>query len=397
MRRRWSTAVVLAAALVLTPLPATARSTGQELAFTGWVGADVRQRLLVLDTADTATAEPRTVAPGGIADLAWSADGSRLAWIGFEEPTGPVADTETTLYSARPDGTDRRTLLAGSSLADVAAAPDGGFAVARSDVRDLVDCAGHPPVPAADITLVSPAGRTRRLTDTPVNTWALQFSRDGADLVWASSDGDPCGSSSWPHLNLTDVATGTTRAVTGARSLQSPTFSGDGRTVLAATSDEFGDDLVRVDVATASARRVQTPGFSERLPSVSPSGDTVAVVRTAVVPDPHTYFRPVQDPHVAVLDLEGNLLRDLGAVDLQVDQLAWSPDGSTVAVAGANFVPDTPGSDVGSADPAVWTFPTAGGTPRRLSDSAGFATAGLAFRPTFPDPPTLVRGTRDRR
>lgn len=384
----------MTAALVLTPLPATARVPGHELAFTGWVGDDVRQRLLVLDTA---TQEPRTVAPGGIADLVWSADGSRLAWIGFQEPTGSVVDTATTLYSARPDGTGRRTLFAGSSLGDVAAAPDGSFAVARSDVREIVDCSTHPPVPAADITLVSPEGRTRRLTPTPVGTYDLQFSRDGRDLVWSSSDGDPCGSTGWPHLNLTDVDTGATRVVTGARSLQSPTFSGDGRTVIASTSDEFGQDLVRVDVGTAAAQRVETPGFAEEHPVVSPSGDAVAVVRTAVVPDPGTYFRPTEDPHVVVLDLRGNLLQDLGQVHLGVDRLAWSSDGSTVAVAGDNFVPSEPGSDVGSADPAIWSFSVTGGRPVRLSSTAGFASAGLAFRPTFPDPPTIERRTRGRR
>lgn len=391
MRGRWRSGAALAAVLTFAAsgVPASAAPTTEELAFTSWVGDDLTQSLLVLDTA---TQRVRRVAPGTIGDLTWSADGNRVVWTAVEGDSSYA----TSLRSARPDGTDVRTLFSGSALADVAAAPDGSFALARSDLRDGDDCATNPPVPAADITLVGADGTARRLTDAPVSTWGMAFSRDSSTLVWAAVDGDPCGQTNWPHLNLTDVASGVTRAVTGARSLQWASFADDGATVIAATSDEFGQDLLRVDVATAVARRVETPDFAETLPSVSPDGTTVAVVRTPVVPDPGTYFRSVGEPHVVVLDLFGRLVRDLGQVPEGAEHLTWNTDGTVVAVDGATFVPFEPGSDVGSADPWIWTFPV-DGTPTEVSRAGGFSSVALQFRPRFPQAPVVERHTRTRR
>ena len=57
-------------------------------------------------------------------------------------------------------------------------------------------------------------------------------------------------------------------------------------------------------------------------------------------------------------------------------------------------MPACAGCDYGSADAALWSIPLDGSAPVQLSTAGGFASAGLAFQPTFPDPPLIERGTR---
>ena len=57
-------------------------------------------------------------------------------------------------------------------------------------------------------------------------------------------------------------------------------------------------------------------------------------------------------------------------------------------------MPACAGCDYGSADAALWSIPLDGSAPVQLSTAGGSASAGLAFQPTFPDPPLIERGTR---
>ncbi|WP_432519107.1 hypothetical protein [Kineococcus sp. SYSU DK006] len=55
------------------------------------------------------------------------------------------------------------------------------------------------------------------------------------------------------------------------------------------------------------------------------------------------------------------------------------------------------GSADGSADAALWSNPAGWQRPVQLNTAGGFASAGLALQPTFPDPPLIQRRTRQLR
>ncbi|NAZ78398.1 hypothetical protein GTQ99_23745, partial [Kineococcus sp. T13] len=123
----------------LTTAASTAPGGGRLLAFTGWLEDDHEQSLL---TIDTTTRQVHPVARGGgVGALTWSADGRRLVWIGYDGHQ----DGSSTLYSARPDGSERRTLMSGHDIRSIAAAPDGTLAIARAGIPTSIDCATHPP------------------------------------------------------------------------------------------------------------------------------------------------------------------------------------------------------------------------------------------------------------
>jgi Tol biopolymer transport system component len=399
MRRRSAvTAAVTAGALVLVAscavpaapaAPAPARGGGL-VAFSGWVGDDTEQSLR---TVDPGTGQVRTVAPGRPGDVSWSADGRRLVWIGFDGRT----DGGSTLYSARPDGSDRRALMSGFDLRAVATGPDGSIAVARSAVQTDADCATRPPVPVAELVLLSPAGVVHSLGHVPVNTADLTFSPDGATLLWRAQAGDSCTGGDY-EVFLTDLASGRTRQVAGdARRSGWASFSAGATTVVAARSDELGQDLVRIDVATATSQREVTPAFAEEFPVFSPDGTKLAMVRTPeapAAPGEGVSFRPTGAPRVVVTDAGGRLLQDLGPAPVRVEHLVWAPDGTFLALDGFTSVPACEGCDYGSADPAVWRFPLDGGAPSLLTTAGGFDSADLVVQPTVPDAPALDRGAR---
>jgi len=373
-------------------------SAGSLLAFTGWVGADEEQSPLTLDTSSRAV--HAVARGGGVGALTWTGDGQRLVWIGLDGRQ----DGSSTLYSARPDGSERRTLMTGYDIRAVAAGPDDTVAVARAGVPADPDCATRPPTPHAEIVLVDPDAHAgpnavvRTLTDVPVATDGLVLSPDDSVLLFRAVPGDPCRHDADQQLFLTDLATGATRQVSGdARRSGWASFSAGGRTVVSATSDGQGQDLVRTDVRSATATRVRTPTFAESLPASSPDGTELAMVRTPGVPEKGTIFRPTGKPHVVITDVDGRLLRDLGAAPVSAEHLAWSPDGSVLALDGFTAVPACEGCDYGGADPAVWALPLDGSAPTRLSTAGGFASSGLAFQPTFPAPPVVERRARPLR
>ncbi|WP_158257245.1 PD40 domain-containing protein [Kineococcus xinjiangensis] len=345
---------------------------------------------------DTTNGRVRTIAPGGgvVSALTWTPDGHRVVWIGPDARR----DGGAVLSSARPDGSQRHTLLEGFDLRALATAPDGTLAVVRADIPDNVDCATKPPVPRAEIVLIAPDGGVRSLREVPVVTPWLLFSPDGSLLLWHGASGDPCGDVRESQVFLTDLADGRTRQVSGeAQGTGWASFSKGGSTVIVAKSDGLGQDLVRIDVASATSVRLRTPDFAESFPVFSPDGTKLAMIRTPGVPEEGRIFRPTGAPRIVIADAGGRLLQDLGPAPVEVEHLAWAPDGAYLALGGFTSVPACPGCDYGSADPGLWKIPLDGRAPSQLTTAGGFANAGLAFQPTIPTSPVIDRQARQPR
>jgi len=383
----------LAALTVLaTTTSARAEQDGGFLAaFTGFYGTDVDTSLMTVET-DTGTVHQVVAEPAS--SPAWSADGERLLWL------GPSPDDEyvSWLFSARPDGSDRRTVVADADVRSFAIAPDGTIAVLRSQGPPILDCALDPAPRPTSVVLLHPGGGSRALAAVSETTYGLTFTPDGSRALWRSGGGTQCGGGGDSQVVVADVATGATRQVSGESQRAGWfSFAADGRTVLAAKSDGLGQDLVRIDLESATSQRVRTENFAESLPAASPDGTRFAIVRTPGHPEQGAIFVSTGPSHVVVVDAEGRELQDLGEVPVSPEQLLWAPDSSYVLVSGADFVPDCPGCDYGGADGGVFRVPLDGSTPSEITDAGSWWFSGFTFRPVFPAAPALERGRRQVR
>ena len=124
-------------------------------------------------------------------------------------------------------------------------------------------------------------------------------------------------------------------------------WSPDGLEVLAV---DAGGGLVALDAATGDERPlVALEGGRVTAPAWSPDGARVAFGVEATSGGQFALW---------VVDADGSDPRLLADDVLGAGHLAWSPDGTALAVAG------TPGDDL--ADAGIWVVPTDGGAPRRL-------------------------------
>lgn len=392
MRRSIAAALGVGALLATGAVPATASATpvpgtpGQVLAFAGYSSTDQQTGLM---TVDTATGAQRTVTEGFALQPTWSPDGSQLAWISF----AMVTDDHGRLQLANADGSGARELVGDGDTRSLAWAPDGTLAYLHRGPWWPTDCGAADRLTRHDLVLRSPDGTTRTLTDTAPTARDLQFSPDGGTVAWFESGADVCA---WgaTRLVLADVATGLVRTVGGdALGDASMSFSPDGGTVVLGTGDVLGGgdpgaggDLVLVDVATATAHRVPTPGVNEQFPAFAPDGSGIAVARFAA-----------GRQSLALLDRGGSVLRELGPGPDEIDALAWAPSGAGLAVAGATLTSDCAAPDdcdFTTADPAVWWQPVTGATATVLTEDGILPDADLVFAPWFPEPPVVERRSR---
>ncbi|WP_369070515.1 TolB family protein [Kineococcus terrestris] len=352
------------------------------VAFTGHTPGTGGAVLLVVDTA---TREQREVAPEWASELAWSPDGARLAWIGWDDVTGGG--------TARVAGLDDEVsdLPGGGDVRGLAWAGDGTLALLRRPAAGGLpeqDCA----VPDArravrfDVVLHSPDGAERVLTTTTPTARNLTWSPDARTLLWTEGGPDVCrGADS--QVFLADVGSGAVRRVSGkSQRAGGPQFTPDSRTVVLSKSDGLGADLVLVDVASATSRRLLTPGVVEQRHALSPDGTRVAVER---------WVEGDRRSRIVLLDLQARVVRDVAPAFGLTDVIAWSPDGSFLAVAGAVVTPscEDPWCDVAGADPAVWRVGL-DGEVSVLSEDSSLGTDELVFAPWWPAGPALERRER---
>ncbi|WP_432545411.1 TolB family protein [Kineococcus sp. SYSU DK004] len=339
----------------------------------------------VLLAVDTATREQREVAPEGASELAWSPDGERLAWIGWDDVTGGG--------TARVAGLDDEVsdLPGGGDVRGLAWAGDGTLALLRRPAAGGLpeqDCA-FPDARRAirlEVVLRSTDGSERVLTTAAPTARELTWSPDARTLLWTESGPDVCtGVDS--QVFLADVGSGAVRQVSGeSQRAGGAQFTPDSRTVVLSKSDGLGADLVLVDVASATSRRLLTPGVFELRHALSPDGTRVAVERWA---------EEDRESRIVLLDLEAHVVRDVAPAFDLTDAIAWSPDGTFLAVAGSITTPwcEGPSCDVAGADPAVWRVGLDGRVDV-LSEDGSLGTDQLAFAPWWPAGPSAQRRER---
>ena len=373
----------------------TGSYTGR-LAFFGAEPEDTTSGALVLDLA---TGERVRVSGR---QEAWSA-----AWAGPQRlavVTGPSrisaqgkVSGELTLTAA--DGSGEKTPVGDvADVLEVASSADGqrlAF-LGRTEPSSRACLDPAPAVPMGVYVAAGDGSAVRRVADVAAATNSLALSPDGATVAVLDHGDDttiPAGrdwcSPGDRRLVLIDIATGAARAVDAMpKIVERPRFSPDGTTLVMGGGGFAtpGSDLVFVDVATATARRVETPETSESAPTFSPDGQQLAVLRT------ESAGGPGSAGSIAVGRADGTEMRTVAVTGTEDQDLAWTPDGSALVVAGARVTPacedqDRPvGSDamgvcdVATATSDVRIVDAEGGELRQISETVS-GEAGLAFAP----------------
>ena len=371
-----ATATVLFGAGVLTgggtAVTDDSASSGPVLAFVGDDGG----RGQALFGLDTGTGRQWGIAAGFTHDPSWSPTGTRIAWISFDDDYlghVQVANVDGSAVTPLESEGDSRALTWG---------PDGTLAWFHRSTWNPTDCTTDDRLTRVDVVLQAPDGARRVLgTASPVSD-GLEFSPDGRTLTWRESGGDdPCVQAP-TRLVVADVTTGEQRVVAGAEGTRGTAFSPDSSTIAATRDDEEGGDVVLVDVARGTARRVATPGVGETLPRFVPDGSQLVVVRTAGGAQ-----------HYAVVGLDGSPVRDLAPTPGRVEDVVVSPDGAALFAAVSAVAPV--GSDRGTAEPGVWRQPLDGSPATRLTD--GLPGRELAAAATSAAAPLVPRHARRSR
>src|SRR5439155_609230 len=206
--------------------------------------------------------------------------------------------------------------------------------------------------------------------------------------------GDPMKHRLLLTLGLGVCLTGTARAQTKRIELSDlqklvnvsdPQIAPDGKSIACVvsrvnwTDDRFDANLVLVDIASGTQRKLTFDRKGVGSPRWSPSGDRLAFLATAGSGDKAA-------PQVFVLDMRGGEARQITEAANGVEQYAWKPDGADIAYVTSDDAENkkeieahNDAFEVGddgyltTAAPTpshLWTVPVGGGTARRLTHGA---------------------------
>jgi dipeptidyl aminopeptidase/acylaminoacyl peptidase len=177
--------------------------------------------------------------------------------------------------------------------------------------------------------------------------------------------------------------------------LSDPRFSPDGKTVALVETrahvdtDEYLSEIILVDVASHQVRPLTRERHHAASPRWSPAGDAIAFL----APDANKVLQ------LYTMPLAGGDAQQLTHAKDAIEQFAWSPDASTIAIAVADPKPELKGEDkfrtafkVGNDDMTVseavrpvhlYLIPALGGEPKRLTSGTWSLPSSLP-----PGPPS---------
>ncbi|NAZ77393.1 hypothetical protein GTQ99_18480, partial [Kineococcus sp. T13] len=335
---------------------------GPVLAFAGHDGAEGEPALLGLDTG---TGRQWRIAEGSAHDVHFSPDGTRVAWVGHGD------DDLGGVQVAAADGSGRQRLDAPGDSRSLTWAPDGALSWFHRSAWSPADCTDPDRLTRVDLVHRTADGAQRVLGTAAATATQLRASPDGRTLSWLEGGPDVCAAAP-THLVLADVATGAQVAVAGTEDAADASSSADSATLALTHRD---GDVVLVDVASATARRVRTDGVLERHARFTAGGELV-LARTSGT-----------SRRLSLVGLDGGVHRDLGAAPELVDDLVVCPDGALVVA----------GRAAGAAVGSLRRHPLDGTPATPLGEAARAVEPELAVAPWSSPAPALERRARTPR
>lgn len=275
------------------PLVAVIPFAGTKIAYvsTTGVGAERRNALMVTDI-DGENAAVVAASREPIMSPAWSPDGSRVAFVGFEQ--GQPAIFVQEIASGR-----QTKLIAEKGInASPAWSPDG----TRIALTLQID-AQNPDICIVDVA----SGNKRRITETPGVDTEPAWSPDGASLLFTSERGGP------PQIYRVAVDGGEAVLVsrTGKQNLRA-SYSPDGKSIAMVNRDDGRFRIGVLEVETGVFRLV-TDGRLDMSPSWAPNGQAIAYST-----------RGPRGEELAFVRLDGRAMPKI-ALSGEAREPAWSP------------------------------------------------------------------------
>jgi len=290
----------------------------------------------------TARRTPATYALGAAVIVALAA--TAVAFLLFENE-GPPARGELVAYSCkepqnpwyaictvRADGTGRRQLTSGLATTDPAWSPDGRKIAftRREDVGEYTTFSED------DVFVMDADGSdVRQLTEEQENVHAGQpaWSPDGREIVFTRGASVPSGIIVRPgEIHVMNADGSDVRRLTRGSLDGGPVWSPDGREVAFSRSKNFDDPSREIWVVAAAGgeprQLTRTADFLDASPAWSPDGTLIAFMRLRV--------ESQYDGAAAIwiMNRDGTGLREVLRHELfsfVTWQVAWSPDGRTIA------------------------------------------------------------------
>jgi Tol biopolymer transport system component len=357
-------------------LPGPARSTG----FSGdgsqvWLAGGPGRRVQVMPLMGGA---PRAFLGDRVVNLAWSADGARMAYH--------TRDLGDPLFVADSDGTNARQIFVGSD-----ASRHNHFPVWSLDGRWIYFVSGNPATRQMDLWRIASAGAApERLTEHNSEV-AYPARIDQRTIIYVAPDQDGAG----PWLWAVDVERRITRRVSlGLERYTSVSAGADGRRLVATVANP-STNLWSVPVLDREAQEADASPFplqsvNARAPRFAgaslyylSSGNTGSVLRRfrdgdvseiwsqadavllgppAISPDGKRValsMRRSGSSRVYVLSADGAEVQPLADTIDAEGAAAWSPDGKWIATSGKI-----------SSKSGLFKIPVEGGTPVQLVSGA---------------------------
>jgi TolB protein len=255
------------------------------------VGAERRNALMVADI-DGQNARVVAASREPIMSPAWSPDGSRIAFVGFEQGQPAIFVQEIAT------GRQTRLIAEKGINASPAWSPDG--------TRIALTLQIDPQNP--DICIVDVAsGSRRRITQTPGVDTEPAWSPDGASLLFTSERGGQ------PQIYRVAAAGGDAVLVsrTGKQNLRA-SYSPDGRNIAMVNRDDGRFRIGVLEVAT-DAFRLVTDGRLDMSPTWAPNGQAIAYST-----------RGPSGEELALVRIDGRAMPKIALIG-EAREPAWSP------------------------------------------------------------------------